>query len=187
MSLRKEATLDKELTHILSQVKLLTLISTTIAVIYILKFYRATKSALAHHKPLSKLIAFKLLVFLTFIQKVRPSPSYPTPPHTTQNPKPKKPNPPSPDHLHLRPQLRHPQTHQNPNLQRPNHRPPKPPPRPRSRPNRPPLPLRLPFQTLPQAPQPRDPGSSQGLRPVERNAGDVSGRFLRRQGVGAGT
>ncbi len=54
-------------------VTVLTLFSTTIAIISILKFYKALKATVNHRKPLSKLVAFKGIVFLNFIQNVNHS------------------------------------------------------------------------------------------------------------------
>jgi len=45
-------------------------VSVVIAVLAVLRFYTALKKDLEHHKPLAKFIAFKLIIFLTFVQKV---------------------------------------------------------------------------------------------------------------------
>lgn len=45
-------------------------ISIAIAVIAVLKFFTALKKDLKHHKPMAKFLAFKLIIFLTFLQKV---------------------------------------------------------------------------------------------------------------------
>ncbi|KAG4421053.1 hypothetical protein IFR04_005816 [Cadophora malorum] len=49
-------------------VTVITLLSTIIAIMSILKFYKALKPRINHRKPLSKLVAFKGIVFLNFIQ-----------------------------------------------------------------------------------------------------------------------
>jgi hypothetical protein len=49
---------------------IITVISTAIAIISILKFYKALKPRINHRKPLPKLIGFKAIVFLSFIQTV---------------------------------------------------------------------------------------------------------------------
>lgn len=54
----------------LIQVTVITLLSTIIAIMSILKFYKALKPRINHRKPLSKLVAFKGIVFLNFIQNV---------------------------------------------------------------------------------------------------------------------
>ncbi|KAH8669499.1 organic solute transporter Ostalpha-domain-containing protein [Tricladium varicosporioides] len=51
-------------------VTVITIISTVIAIMSILKFYKATKPTIDHRRPLPKLIAFKAIVFLTFIQNI---------------------------------------------------------------------------------------------------------------------
>ena len=45
-------------------------ISTTIAVTSIIKFYAALKSHIAQHQPLLKIVAFKLIVGITFFEAV---------------------------------------------------------------------------------------------------------------------
>lgn len=45
-------------------------ISVAVAVIAVLQFYTALKKDLKHHKPLAKFLAFKLIIFITFVQKV---------------------------------------------------------------------------------------------------------------------
>ena len=50
--------------------RLIMSISLGLSVMSILKFYQLLKSDLAHHRPLAKLIAFKAIVFLTFVQGV---------------------------------------------------------------------------------------------------------------------
>ncbi|KAF8862960.1 hypothetical protein BDZ45DRAFT_702611 [Acephala macrosclerotiorum] len=47
---------------------IITLATTIIAIFTILRFYKALKSTINHRKPLSKLIGFKAIVFLNFIQ-----------------------------------------------------------------------------------------------------------------------
>ncbi|KAH7413086.1 organic solute transporter Ostalpha-domain-containing protein [Cadophora sp. MPI-SDFR-AT-0126] len=49
-------------------VTIMTLVSTVVAIMSILKFYKALKPRINHRKPLSKLVAFKGIVFLNFIQ-----------------------------------------------------------------------------------------------------------------------
>jgi hypothetical protein len=46
-------------------------ISISVAVLSVVKFYTALKKDLKHHKPLAKLLAFKLIVGLTFLEGVR--------------------------------------------------------------------------------------------------------------------
>jgi len=45
-------------------------ISTGIAVTSIIKFYAALKSHIAQHQPLLKIVAFKLIVGITFFEAV---------------------------------------------------------------------------------------------------------------------
>lgn len=45
-------------------------ISLVASVLSILQFYRFLKKPLAQHRPLAKLLAFKIIVFLTFVQGV---------------------------------------------------------------------------------------------------------------------
>ncbi|KAK5053934.1 hypothetical protein LTR84_001896 [Exophiala bonariae] len=45
-------------------------ISIAVAVIAVLKFFTALKKDLKHHKPMAKFLAFKLIIFLTFLQKI---------------------------------------------------------------------------------------------------------------------
>lgn len=40
------------------------------AVLAVIQFYNALKKDLKHHKPLAKFLAFKLIIFVTFLQKV---------------------------------------------------------------------------------------------------------------------
>lgn len=47
-------------------------LSLIVAVMAVLQFYGALKVQLASHKPLAKLLAFKLLVGLNFLLQVRP-------------------------------------------------------------------------------------------------------------------
>ncbi|KAJ5636861.1 uncharacterized protein N7484_010174 [Penicillium longicatenatum] len=49
---------------------IITSVSIAFAVISVLTFYRTLKSHLASHKPLSKLLAFKLIVGLTFLERI---------------------------------------------------------------------------------------------------------------------
>lgn len=42
-----------------------------IAVLAVLRFYLALKTHLATHKPLAKLLAFKIIVFFAFLINVR--------------------------------------------------------------------------------------------------------------------
>jgi hypothetical protein len=53
------------------QLSIVSNISVSIAVTAAVKFYAALKKDLKHHKPLAKFIAFKLIIFLTFLQSVR--------------------------------------------------------------------------------------------------------------------
>ncbi|RVX67899.1 hypothetical protein B0A52_08504 [Exophiala mesophila] len=45
-------------------------ISVAIALTSVLRFYGALKKDLKHHKPLAKLVAFKLIIFLSFVQSI---------------------------------------------------------------------------------------------------------------------
>ncbi|KIX08155.1 uncharacterized protein Z518_02811 [Rhinocladiella mackenziei CBS 650.93] len=45
-------------------------ISIFVAVISCVKFYTIMKKDLEHHKPLAKFLAFKLIIFLTFVQRI---------------------------------------------------------------------------------------------------------------------
>lgn len=45
-------------------------LSTSIAIFSVLKFYTATKAVTKSKKPLPKLIAFKAIVFINFLQNV---------------------------------------------------------------------------------------------------------------------
>ena len=55
----------------LEQLTILKLLSTALAIIAVLRFYRATKHEVAAQNSLLKLISFKLIVFLNFVQTVR--------------------------------------------------------------------------------------------------------------------
>ncbi|KAJ5746745.1 hypothetical protein N7520_011927 [Penicillium odoratum] len=48
----------------------ITEVSVAFAVISVITFYRTLKSQLASHRPLSKLLAFKLIVGLTFLERI---------------------------------------------------------------------------------------------------------------------
>jgi hypothetical protein len=48
-----------------------------LAIMSVLRFYKSVKSRVEHRKPMAKLIAFKGIIFLTFLQNVRLRP--PTP------------------------------------------------------------------------------------------------------------
>jgi hypothetical protein len=52
------------------QINLAMKASLIIAVLSVIRFYLALKTHLASHKPLAKLLAFKLVVFFTFILSV---------------------------------------------------------------------------------------------------------------------
>lgn len=52
---------------------ILMVISTVVAISSLLRFYKALKPTIHHRKPLPKLIGFKVIVFLSFIQNVIPS------------------------------------------------------------------------------------------------------------------
>jgi hypothetical protein len=54
----------------LSQLTVIAIVSVAFAVISILIFYKGLKSHLQAHKPLSKLLAFKLIVGLAFAEKI---------------------------------------------------------------------------------------------------------------------
>lgn len=58
------------------QLTIITSVSVAIAVMSVLSFYRSLKSHLAGHRPLSKLLAFKLIVGLTFLERVSQKVSY---------------------------------------------------------------------------------------------------------------
>jgi hypothetical protein len=51
---------------------ILTILSTIVAIMSILRFYKVLKPTINNRKPLSKLLAFKAIVFLSFVQEVRP-------------------------------------------------------------------------------------------------------------------
>jgi Organic solute transporter Ostalpha len=50
------------------EITIITAVSTAVALISTIRFYNAMKKQISHRKLLSKLIAFKAIVFLTFIQ-----------------------------------------------------------------------------------------------------------------------
>ena len=52
------------------QLNIIQIISTAAAVLAILRFYTNLKSYMTEHKPLMKLMAFKLIVGLVFLEKV---------------------------------------------------------------------------------------------------------------------
>ncbi|KAI1629515.1 organic solute transporter Ostalpha-domain-containing protein [Exophiala viscosa] len=45
-------------------------VSLSFAITSVVKFYAALKKGLKHHKPLAKFLAFKLIIFLTFLQSI---------------------------------------------------------------------------------------------------------------------
>jgi len=45
-------------------------VSVVLAVLAVFQFYKALRTHLTHHQPLAKLLAFKLVVFLTFVQGI---------------------------------------------------------------------------------------------------------------------
>ncbi|MCJ1311439.1 hypothetical protein MMC25_005110 [Agyrium rufum] len=45
-------------------------ISVTFAVLSVIEMYQALKTHLAHHKPLAKLVSFKIIIFLQFLQGI---------------------------------------------------------------------------------------------------------------------
>lgn len=47
------------------------MISLTVAMVAVLRFYGILKSHMKEHKPLLKLLAFKLIVGLEFLEEVR--------------------------------------------------------------------------------------------------------------------
>lgn len=49
---------------------IITVVSTILAISSILRFYKVLKPTINHRKPLAKLIGFKAIVFLSFIQTV---------------------------------------------------------------------------------------------------------------------
>ncbi|KAG4439021.1 hypothetical protein IFR05_005485 [Cadophora sp. M221] len=49
-------------------ITIITLLSTTVAIMSVLKFYKTLKPTINHRKPLPNLVAFKGIVFLNFIQ-----------------------------------------------------------------------------------------------------------------------
>lgn len=57
-----------------SQLNLIHSIALTFAVTAVIRFYKVLKSHLAGHKPLAKLLAFKLLVGLNFALQVKEKP-----------------------------------------------------------------------------------------------------------------
>ena len=52
------------------QITIITVASLAVAVLSALKFYSELKQFLSNHKPMAKLLAFKLIVGLTFIENV---------------------------------------------------------------------------------------------------------------------
>lgn len=61
---------DNKIKSVKFVLRLISTISLVASVLSILQFYRFLKKHLAHHKPLMKLLAFKIIVFLTFVQGV---------------------------------------------------------------------------------------------------------------------
>jgi len=59
-----------KIANIAIKVTIITLISTAVAIMSIIRFYKAQKPVISGRKPLPKLIAFKGIVFLNFIQNV---------------------------------------------------------------------------------------------------------------------
>lgn len=49
---------------------IITMLSTVVAIMAILRFYKVLKPTINHRKPLLKLVAFKGIVFLSFLQEV---------------------------------------------------------------------------------------------------------------------
>jgi uncharacterized membrane-anchored protein len=51
-------------------VSIITAISTGLAIMSVLKFYKSMKTRVGQRKPMAKLIAFKGIVFVTWLQNV---------------------------------------------------------------------------------------------------------------------
>ncbi|KAM0430011.1 hypothetical protein ACHAPT_006017 [Fusarium lateritium] len=61
---------DRKVKSVKFALHFISTISLVASVLSILQFYRFLKRHLAHHQPLMKLLAFKIIVFLTFVQGI---------------------------------------------------------------------------------------------------------------------
>ncbi|KAI8654182.1 hypothetical protein NCS56_01374800 [Fusarium sp. Ph1] len=61
---------DRKIKSVKFVLRLISTISLVASVLSILQFYRFLKRHLAHHQPLMKLLSFKIVVFLTFVQGI---------------------------------------------------------------------------------------------------------------------
>lgn len=53
-----------------SKLSIIASVSLTIAIMTVIRFYMQLRGHLAHHQPLGKFLAFKLVVSLTFLENV---------------------------------------------------------------------------------------------------------------------
>ena len=63
--------LPQDPTNSFAQMEVAINISISVAVLSVVKFYTALAKDLKHHKPLAKLLAFKLIIGLAFLEGVR--------------------------------------------------------------------------------------------------------------------